>query len=397
MKYYTQLLTIFILLMTLTSCEIKFWDKDSEGSSGNSNGNGNDDGSGTNLEACSDTNIFFSHSPVSIGDFMGIVPLGNLNPSGHTFPTSHLYFYIVNSDNEGPSDNVNFFASGDGVITSIRASHHITAGFTDYNIDLQPCSDFILQYGHVQTLSEKLQAKIDELGEDASSCQDPYETGGEEYQNCSYSNLKIEVTAGENLGTTGGVQNQYALDIGAVDYREIQNEFASEDMIDGGSDLFYKVCAIDYFEPGIKAEMEVFFGDYSGSTQRTIEPLCGDVVQEQAGTALGRWFKPGEDYYPEDNHLALVYDNVNPALGAVSAGDLFPTLYAHTFTIKNSGLVNRDFSNISPGNNVYCFDISNGRFLLKMEAEKQIKVEYQDLTNCSSEYSFTVASLTFVR
>lgn len=389
MKNYAQQLTIFILLMSLISCELKFWDKDSEGSSGSSNS--------TNLEACSDTNIFFSHSPVSIGDFMGIVPLGNLNPSGHTFPTSHLYFYIVNSDNEGPSDSVNFFASGDGVITSIRASHHITAGFTDYNIDLKPCSDFILQYGHVQTLSEKLQSKIDELGEDAISCQDAYETGGEEYQNCSYSNLTIEVTAGEKLGTAGGVQNQYALDIGAVDYREVQNEFASEDMIDCGSDLFYKVCAIDYFEPGIKAEIEEFFGDHSGSTKRTIEPLCGDLVQEKSGTALGRWFKPGEDYYPEDNHLALAYDNVNPILGAISAGELFPTLYAHTFTIENSGLINRDFADISPGNNVYCFDISVGGFLLKVESYKQIQVEYQSTTNCSNGYSFTDASLTFVR
>lgn len=392
MKSSIQIFTTLVLLLSLLSCKVKFWEKESEETTTSTGGGSSSD---TDLESCANTNTFFSHSPINIGDFMGIVPLGNLNPSGHTFPTSHLYFYITNSDGEGPSDSVDFFASGDGFITSIRASEHITAKFTDYNLNLKPCEEFILQYGHVQTLSEKLNNAIDGL---SSSCQDAYETGGEWFQNCNYE-VMIEVSAGEKLGTTGGVQNQYALDIGAVDYREVQNQFANNDRYSDGNDQFYKVCAIDYFEPEIKAQIEEFFGSYNGSTQRTIEPLCGDLVQEQAGTALGRWYREGEDDNHEDPHLALVYDNIIPTLGSVSVGTSIPELYAHTFEIEESGLINRDFADIGAGDETYCYNMTgaSGAFLLKMISSNEIKVEYQSDTDCNGSYSLSEDAITFVR
>ncbi len=40
----------------------------------------------------------FDHSPVALDDFMGLVPLSNLGPPGHTFPTDHIYFHINRLD-----------------------------------------------------------------------------------------------------------------------------------------------------------------------------------------------------------------------------------------------------------------------------------------------------------
>jgi hypothetical protein len=34
-------------------------------------------------------------SPLALGDFTEVVPLGNLNPPGHTLPTDHAYFYLA--------------------------------------------------------------------------------------------------------------------------------------------------------------------------------------------------------------------------------------------------------------------------------------------------------------
>ena len=40
----------------------------------------------------------FLVSPLEIKEIRFITPLGNLNPPGHTLPTSHIYFYFTNPD-----------------------------------------------------------------------------------------------------------------------------------------------------------------------------------------------------------------------------------------------------------------------------------------------------------
>jgi hypothetical protein len=44
------------------------------------------------VAACSGTQVL-TVSPVVLGVLQAIVPLGNLNPSGHVFPTDHVYLY----------------------------------------------------------------------------------------------------------------------------------------------------------------------------------------------------------------------------------------------------------------------------------------------------------------
>src|SRR5215510_6450023 len=47
----------------------------------------------TLLPHCTDAPSF-DRSPVDLAQVTGVVPLGNVNPPGHTFPTPHMYFYL---------------------------------------------------------------------------------------------------------------------------------------------------------------------------------------------------------------------------------------------------------------------------------------------------------------
>ena len=47
----------------------------------------------TSEKHCSPGDAVFTDLPTKLVDVSGIVPLGNLNPKGHTIPTSHAYIY----------------------------------------------------------------------------------------------------------------------------------------------------------------------------------------------------------------------------------------------------------------------------------------------------------------
>jgi len=85
-------------------------------------------------------------------------------------------------------------------------------------------------------------------------------------------------------------------------------------------------------------------------------------MQDIPETAQGCWFKPGEPSpYPEDPHLALVWDNMNPSWGALSVGTSVPGLMStvYFFVPEESGVMNRSFSQILPGSTIYRFNPFN--------------------------------------
>ena len=76
-----------------------------------------------------------TESPVNFNEFVGLVPLGAMNPPSHTFPTNHMYFYYKNV---GISRNIK--SPGNLHIFSIsRARHHV--GNPAETID------FIIEFG----------------------------------------------------------------------------------------------------------------------------------------------------------------------------------------------------------------------------------------------------------
>jgi hypothetical protein len=81
------------------------------------------------------------------------------------------------------------------------------------------------------------------------------------------------------------------------------------------------ICRIFYFGDAT-ATMRTLLG--AQGKLRTIAPLCGQIMQDVAGSAQGRWFHGSSTLEAED--LSLVHDNANPTLAVFSVGNTVPSL-----------------------------------------------------------------------
>jgi hypothetical protein len=293
------------------------------------------------LPSCGNKMDFFTVSPIKSEDYGDLISLGNLNPTGHVFPTDHIYLFSKNTPDNGRASEAlakPLYSPGDMWITEISTSEDIGTKITDYSISYQPCADFKGQFGHVGRLSAKLKTEIEKITEE--KC-DEYATGGSKYRACRYDQLKIFVKAGEELGTVFNGRSA-ALDIWATDFRIEKLKFANSAR--WREESFYNACPANYFSDSIKNEMLGRFSSYERNKKRTIEPVCGTTEVDIKGTAKGHWFT--SDFtmnMSEDKNMALVNDNRSPLLQAFSMGSFGENKGyksgVNFFAPKNSGNV----------------------------------------------------------
>ncbi|MCD6359048.1 MAG: hypothetical protein J7L90_03755, partial [Dehalococcoidia bacterium] len=130
---------------------------------------------------------------------------------------------------------------------------------------------------------------------------------------------------------------------------------------------------------------------------------CGSVMQDIPGTAQGCWFLSGNsETYPEDPHLALVHDNVHPSQAVFSVGISVPNLESRTYEFppQSSGLLNRDFSDITPDGQIYGFQTEgfSGAIIVKMPDAETLWIEAIEGGGTSpSTWSFTSNKAIFKR
>ncbi|MCL5410277.1 MAG: hypothetical protein M1324_00265 [Patescibacteria group bacterium] len=338
----------------------------------------NDNNPLASLPACKNTKELFTTFPVKDGDYTSITPLGNLNPTGHTFPTDHIYVQVV--DPQHPETNTldkakSLIAPADMWIFGVQSSEQI-GGIIDYGIDFSPCKDIKGKFGHVGSISSKIQTEIAKV---ETKCNE-YETGGHKYRSCSYDNLKIEVKAGEKIGTAGS-ERSGMLDIWMSDYREPQIKRANESR--WNSDRNYVSCFLDYYPTSLKDKFYDLLSGPNGG-KRTKEPRCGTVEVDIAGTAQGVWFYNLQGQtQQEDQHLALVFDNVNTDKQFFSVGTAASsagiTSGIYSFVPKTEGKINRDFSQVTADGTVYCYDAKNNgaskSILLTMPTAEKLRLK----------------------
>lgn len=352
------------------------------------------------LPECS-SGALFSVLPLNDDQYTGLLPLGSLNPPGHTFPTDHHYFYLANPDSaDGPPPIVPVRMPGDAWITEIATSTQSPSDppYTDYTITFKPCENYEAYFGHISDISAELHAELSGITPD---CHD-YSTDGVDYHYCRY-RLRRFTSAGTNIGTAGGHVGQWALDFGAHDFRQAPLQWVNQTRIEtGATQMPYTACPSEMFTPALKTALEARFSGYSGVVHRTIPPLCGQIDQDVPGTAQGIWFRDGiDDVYPEDPHLALVHDNVDPAISVISMGTSIASATGrHSFSASHSGLVDREFDEVTPGDSIYCYNASipGQSLLLRLMPDTQLRVEYNSGADCSvTPYNFTGSEVTFVR
>lgn len=351
--------------------------------------------------ACGDKKEFFAVSHIPISTLQNIVPLGNLNPPGHTFPTNHLYFHLKGFSGDQSGSNAPVIAPGDIWVTRIGSSEYTMGGrqVKDYKMDFSVCEKVRGYFIHLTSLSDNLLQSLGQPG----NCKE-YDTGGVHYKNCEkdlYAS-PIFVASGESIGAVGG-----SSDFGLADLRTPELVYANPKR--WYEDPLHRVCPLDYFTGDMKEQLKPLLG--SSSAKRSMEPICGEVAQDRPGTAQGVWFvRDTVSTYPEDPHIALVHDTVDPLKGVFSVGTSMSAKGLNSgtyfFDPKVSGLVNRDFKDVIADGNIYCYDALARRFsgevsmrmILKLTSPNTLQIEKQDAGACGSgPWSFSANNLEFER
>lgn len=352
-----------------------------------------------NLPSCGDKKEFFSHSPLKLSDFNGIVPLGTLAPTSHVLPTHHLYFHPRREDprnfNSLPVE-VPVVAPTDATITEIRFTQtKERADFNDGVIHFSPCREVKALFDHFKTFSPTLQRAYDE-GE-IIRC-DEYQRSYKKFGTLTFKlcnkRVNIKVKAGEQLGTAGGGEGQMVFDFGTFDIRVPPATLANPKRWLGQEQKQYTVCPLDYYSSPLREDLKSRLGTPDGERRRTAEPVCGTANWDLPGTAQGVWIAKGEEYVAHENpHLALAYDNTDPTVGVISMGNSAESKGfawgSYNFTPQNSELINRHFKDLKADGNVYCFETEDtyrnnvqAVIFIQMPSETTLKIEK---SNASSD------------
>lgn len=357
----------------------------------------------SNLPPCGDKKEIFTTLPLSFESFTTIDPLGLLSPTAHVFPAPHLYFRIKKEGSgfDGPILKFPVYAPTDATVTEMALVHAINKPemLDDAAIHFSPCSQFKAYFDHVVDLSPKLQQAFDKAPvENCNEYTLTYRSGPVNWKHCR-KRVNVQVSEGELIGYAGGGQTQAALDFGAYDARIAPNNYANpkRSFMPG---LAYNVCALDYFSEELERELRDRLGGASPTSfySYTIvkSPTCGKVIQDIEGTAKGYWFASNNDAARSDyepSHLALVQGHIDQSQQAFSNGDSTKKsnldMGLYFFNPTDSGLINRDFSEVKPDGNIYCFETKNtyqnGQLkiiIIQLTDSQTLKIEGLDSNSC---------------
>lgn len=324
---------------------------------------------------------FLTVLPVNPEKFFLFVNLGHLNQPGHTFPSDHGGFYLVDY-----LDPIPVLSPADMKVVEMSGVDHVNKGYTDYDLTLSVNNgDFTIVFGHLSAIDDSIMAQAPDIEEwDCIT----YSTGGDDYRRC-VTHVNIPVSAGDTIASAGGNPGQFGMDFGTYDKnRKIQ--FASNRFKDDYK-YQYTVSPLDYFTEEINAILIPQCGDYicGFPMVRTVEPIGGTIQFDIPGTAQGLWFKKGEPNGPEDPHIALIYDNVEPDIPVFSIGISIPDLdpAPYSFTPTDTGVVDREFSDVIPDGHIYRYNIQHrcpdappfqAVILLEMISATELNIEKQN-------------------
>lgn len=345
--------------------------------------------------ACSDGPIF-TKIPIDPQKILSVTPLGNLNPPDHTIPTDHIYLVVKNNNEIHPEMATTVFSPSDITISTITHTTTKKSGkefSNDYSIDFSPCKDIQAKFGHVTKLSTKLKSLIEQSKGD---CQTRNPRPEDKYTYCRF-NLNTKVSSGEEIGEAGGGTST-GLDFWAIDFRTPELNFVNPKRY--SSYQLHTVCPIDLFEKSPKDILSEKFGRYE--KKRTIEPSCGQINQDVAGTIQGNWTTAdGYIDMPEawSKALALVHDNADPSLGMISIGGIITTPTKIQFTPTVSGTTNRDFNQVRD-DQIHCYEgqsvgvnsKQSGRVLIQLMGQSKLNVEYQK-GGCDKPFKFNAPTV----
>ncbi len=357
----------------------------------------------------SDTSTIFTSPFMDEGKPDFITPLGNSGQESHVVPVDHVY----------PSDVIQ------GEVGSVYAPGRLTLVWIenkqlyyadtdekvapDYQLNFAVCRGINLAFIHLTNLSDKLANAITEPV-DSQCGSGEYDYGERNgrtiyYRTCHPSFNKVTFEAGEYLGDFGfaGNTKQFSgFDIGLYDFNKPDVGFVSPRRY--YEETNHTVCFADYYTTELRAEYYAKFGSISIQDDNTImpfkpvtgEPKCGKVMWDVPGTASGDWFKNGiSTNFVTDNEAAVfIHDNIQTEMGKFTIA----SVTSFIFTPLHNGLINREFSEVTADNKIYCYQMDNfvmgsgsiskdgeslpeseiPKFLIQLVDDTHIKIEQQN-------------------
>ncbi len=357
------------------------------------------------LSPCGNNTAVFTALPVAQSDVGGWVPLGAMNPSGHTFPTDHQYIYLktFGSTTQTP---VPLYAPGNITVVGARSTTYAgTGGFVDYSILFSSCRETFAEFGHVRSIAPSLLARLPAFDQ---GCNTYSPAPGSSVTACWTKGVEVSVAAGETIGTTAG------LDLWLFDTRITPITYANPARWGGASagiDHFHVVPFSDYFAEPMRSTVQSMLGSYDGRMKRTIPPLGGTIGTDVPGTAQGTWFFGTAPTYPESPHLAISPNHVDPRRIEISMGTSGGSYTSGLRAMMPSeiGPFNRHPAQITPGSTVHCWDLINagdfgagyGVVLLQLTDATTLRIEGRlgSSATCANQQpsALTAAAVTFRR
>jgi len=338
------------------------------------------------LPDCTESEIF-SYRPIAEDSYTNIMPLGHLNPPSHTIPTDHIYL-VLNRDGS-KSAVTDVFSPGEITIYEIKKAQFFDNNGNvmdeDYGVYFSPCKQIRAWYGHI-IISDAIKTELDKY-----ECMEMGSPPGT--KQCNYI-INYKVKVGEYMGITGG-GNSACLDLGVYDSRSNLNGFANRDRY--SNEYLQTKCPIDYFTDELKTKMAERFG--WENERRTVEPICGNLMQDVPGTIQGVWFDGPISNLNLENEgkvISVVHDNMLGIKGKLVIGGQISEPGVIEFNPTHSGTKNREPNEVKSDEKIYCYQNDNlenkympllGKVILQLVDVNTLKIEYQD-GNCNDNENF---------
>lgn len=247
---------------------------------------------------CKGNGTVMLSSPMKIQDIGVITPMG-ATIGAHVTPIDHMYFSPVDFNSQ--PDAYEVYANADGIIDGIGVEPSFAENkHMKIRMTIRHTCDFYSIYNLLTSLSPRIQEITGTLGP------------GQYYQK------PIEIKEGELLGKIGG----QTLDLSVNYDKVILKGFIVPEHYEGESWKIHTVDPFDYFKEPYKSQL-------LAKNVRQVEPRGGKIDYDIDGRLVGNWFKEntggysggggGFDYWK--NHVAFVYDHIDPTHIIISLGN----------------------------------------------------------------------------
>lgn len=348
----------------------------------------------------------FTYQLVDPNQIAALIPLGNVNGSDHILPVDHVYLHSYPTEE---NKHLPVYAPADMTITQLTMHKvvdkqgMIVAHEHDYAIDAEICQGLKVWILAINELSPVLQSAFDQ----GDKRHEEGEINSNEIAVNDSFEIDYKIKAGELLGYTGEKGNGSAIEISIINENQEPDPIVDWDYYSDADRRSGIICFADLYTGSQKDELNNKFGDYISESedkekdikdnpvsqtdyvfkQRTVEPVCGQVIQNSVGTIQGDWFlnkpkKEHENLEGEGKAITFIHKNTDPSRGVISISG---TITDHPLMLEyqptHSGIIDREPSEVTADGKIYCYNNNRDsvrKFLVQLMDDHHLKIEQQD-------------------